>query len=174
MLQKASLQDFDKIYDLMKLSFPTNERRTYAEQKALLNTPQYSIAIVPGSDAQDLGAFLAFWTFDNLIFIEHFAVNPLSRNNGLGSAMLQEFIRQQTCMVCLEVELPENDLAKRRIRFYERNGFFLNEYPYVQPSLSDGRSPMPLLIMTSEQTVPEEGFKKIKCILYKYVYKLTD
>ncbi|MCI8448180.1 MAG: hypothetical protein HFH30_07230, partial [Eubacterium sp.] len=81
---------------------------------------------------------------------------------------------QQTHRICLEVELPENDLAKRRIRFYERNGFFLNQYPYVQPSISKGRSPIPLLIMTSGQPVSEKIFQEIKSTLYEYVYGVTE
>lgn len=174
MTQIQSMQDFDFVYQLMERSFPPNERRTYEEQKALLNNPRYNISIVPGLNAHSLNAFLAYWTLGDLIFIEHFAVNPLRRSTGLGSAMLQDLTRQQTCRICLEVELPENDLAKRRIRFYERNGFFLNQYPYVQPSLSKGRSPIPLLIMTSGQPVSEEMFQKIKSTLYEYVYGVSE
>lgn len=174
MTQIRSMQDFDSVYQLMEQSFPPNERRTYEEQKALLNNSRYNISIVPGSKKHSLNAFLAYWTLGDLIFIEHFAVNPLCRNTGLGSALLQDMIRQQTHRICLEVELPENDLAKRRIRFYERNGFFLNQYPYVQPSISKGRSPIPLLIMTSGQPVSEKIFQEIKSTLYEYVYGVTE
>ena len=37
MLQKLLEEDFDKVYRIMEESFPIDERRTYEEQKALLN-----------------------------------------------------------------------------------------------------------------------------------------
>ena len=43
MIEKLKIQDFDTIYDLMEMSFPSDEYRTYDEQKALLNNPGYSI-----------------------------------------------------------------------------------------------------------------------------------
>ena len=48
MTQIRSMQDFDFVYQLMEQSFPPNERRTYEEQKALLNNSRYNISIVPG------------------------------------------------------------------------------------------------------------------------------
>ena len=44
---------------------------------------------------------------------------------------LQELMTQQSKRICLEVELPETELAIRRIRFYERNGLYLNSYDYI-------------------------------------------
>ena len=37
--------------------------------------------------------------------------------------MLQELVKQYQKPICLEVELPEDELTRRRIGFYERNGF---------------------------------------------------
>lgn len=174
MIQKLKTQDFDNIYRLMEQSFPPDERRTYAEQKSLLSNPQYCIYILPDTASSGIKAFLAVWTFNDFVFIEHFAVNPLYRNSGFGSAMLKEAVQQMHHMVCLEVELPVQETAKRRIGFYERNGFFLNHYPYMQPPISDGRSPVPLLIMTSGSSISEERFLEIKNVLYKNVYHVSD
>ena len=63
-------------------------------------------------------------------------------------------------------------MKKRRIGFYERNGFFLNEYPYVQPPISQGRKPVPLMIMTSGAAISEKEFEEIRNTLYKEVYKI--
>ena len=92
--------------------------------------------------------FLAVWEFESFTYIEHFAVDPVLRNSGTGSAMLQELVRKYQKQICLEVELPEDELTRRRIGFYERNGFVFNEYPYIQPPISKGKSPVPLRIMT--------------------------
>jgi len=51
---------------------------------------------------------------------------------------------------CLEAELPETELAARRIGFYERHGFTVNaDYPYFQPALTPGGSPIPLHLLTT-------------------------
>ena len=76
--------------------------------------------------------------------------------------------------ICLEVELPETEKAKRRIAFYERNGFFLNNYEYEQPAYSADKKAVPLLIMTYNKPVSYERFKEIRKELYLHVYEKDD
>ncbi|MGN0696785.1 MAG: GNAT family N-acetyltransferase [Oscillospiraceae bacterium] len=171
MLQKLDINDFDRVYSLMEKSFPTDERRPYEKQKALLSDPLYSIYGVK-SDLGDITAFITVWKFDGSAYVEHFAVDPNCRGGGIGSAVLRELVSQLPCLVCLEVELPETDIAKRRIAFYERSGFVTNSFPYIQPPYSEGQSSLPLIIMTSGRTVSEEEFEEIRGLLYKNVYKV--
>lgn len=171
MLQKLDINDFDRVYSLMEKSFPTDERRPYAKQKALLDDPLYSIYGIK-SDSGDITAFITVWQFECFAYVEHFAVDPNCRGGGMGSAVLRELVSQLSCLVCLEVEFPGTDIAKRRIAFYERNGFVTNNYPYIQPPYSEEQSPLPLIIMTSGRTVSEEEFEEMKRILYKNVYKV--
>ena len=84
--------------------------------------------------------------------------------------MLSSLVAAQKRPYCLEVELPETDMARRRIGFYMRNGFFLNEYDYIQPPISKGRLPVPLRIMTSGGRITQADFEKIRTVLYKEVY----
>lgn len=170
MIQKLSRNDFDKVFKLMERSFPEDEYRTYEEQKALLDNAVYQIYIIPDSESDDIKAFIAVWEFESIAYIDHFVVNPVYRNGGIGSKMLSELANLLKKMICLEVELPDNELAARRINFYERNNFFLNEYPYMQPPISAGRESIPLLIMTSGKSVNSDEFDKIKTLLYTQVY----
>ena len=170
MLDKLRADDFDTIYDIMKMSFPKDEYRPYDEQKALLNNPDYSIYVLH-NEPKDIKAFIAVWEFDEFAFIEHFAVNPRYRNCGIGGYVLSEIVKWIGKNVCLEVEPPETEIAIRRIGFYERNGFFINEYPYVQPPISTGRKAVPLCIMTLGSKVDEDMFEQIKATLYTKVYK---
>ena len=170
MLQKLLERDFDKVYKIMEESFPIDERRTYEEQKALLNNKMYSIYVLTDSENDNIKAFIAIWQFNDLAFVEHFAVSSLYRNGGIGALILQEVKKLITCRICLEVELPKEEMAKRRIGFYERNGFFYNDYEYMQPPITKGRKEIPLRIMTSGEKVTKEQFKEIRDLLYKYVY----
>lgn len=164
MLQRINETDFPEIYRIMQASFSDDEYRPYDEQLALFEEPEYRIYYMPAG-------FLAVWEFESFIYIEHFAVDPALRNSGTGSAMLQELVKQYQKPICLEVELPEDELTRRRIGFYERNGFVFNEYPYIQPPISKGKSPVPLRIMTYGEAITRETFEAMKNVLYRSVYK---
>lgn len=166
MLQRINETNFPEIYRIMQASFSDDEYRPYDEQLALFEEPEYRIYYMSAG-------FLAVWEFESFIYIEHFAVDPALRNSGTGSAMLQELVKQYQKPICLEVELPEDELTRRRIGFYERNGFVFNEYPYIQPPISKGKSPVPLRIMTYGSAITQDTFEEMKRVLYQRVYKYT-
>lgn len=168
MLRLLGKNDFDKVYKIMEKSFPTDEYRPFKEQKALLGKDEYKIYTWE-NDGQ-IKAFIALWEFANLVYIEHFAVSPSYRNSGIGSDILSEVTSSRKKLVCLEVELPNEDISIRRVGFYERNGFYLNNYSYMQPAISKGRRPVPLRIMTFGKKVGRLIFNDIKYMLYTNVY----
>lgn len=174
MIRKLMREDFDSVFQMIEASFPKDEYRTYDEQKALLNNTAYEIYLFSDSDGNMIKAFIAVWKFDSFVFIEHFAVTPAYRNHGIGSVFLREVVRMSGKMVCLEVELPDNEMASRRIGFYTRNNFFLNNYPYTQPPISAGRNPVPLLIMTYGRTINEMEFTQMKKELFSQVYRQSE
>ena len=170
-LRNTSVDEFDAVYDIMENSFPDHEYRSYCGQKMLFSKPEYDIYVVDGDDST-LRAFVSVWDFDNFAYIEHLAVNPACRNAGIGASILAAVKEKAGKRICLEVELPENDIARRRIGFYTRNGFSLNEYHYIQPPMSAGKNPVPLLIMTTDGAVDEKEFEYIKDKLYEKVYNV--
>lgn len=170
MLELLTINNFDKVYSIMEDSFPLDEYRPYDEQKKLLCKKVYKIYIMK-TNIGEIAAFIAVWEFDEFLFVEHFAVEKSLRNKGLGSLVINEIIQMTNTMICLEVEPPETAITKRRIGFYKRNGLYLNTYPYLQPPISKGKNPVPLMIMTSKE-VDEETFKFIKDKLYKNVYNI--
>lgn len=172
MLELLDLKDFDEVYSLMEQSFPEMEFRPREEQRELFSDPAYRIYV--RREEKETAGFLAIWDFQDVLYIEHFAVAGRLRGGGIGASMLCELRALFDKPICLEVEPPENDMARRRICFYERNGFFLNPYPYIQPPISKGRASIPLLIMTSGGKISEDGFKQIKHLLYSRVYKYAD
>lgn len=171
MLTPVKEQQFDPVSRLMEISFPPDERRPYKEQKELLKQPQYTVYTVQeDTHAPDIKAFLAVWQFASFAFLEHFAVNPDCRCSGVGSAALKELIGLLPVPLCLEAEPPSDALSSRRIGFYQRNGFYVNEYYYVQPPISNGKNPLPLLLLTYGAPVTTEEFRMIRNTLYQTVY----
>lgn len=166
-LRKMNPNEFATVWEILKDSFPSDEYRDYKEQKALLKNDKYTVYVL--SD-EEIKAFITVWKFDDFAFIEHFAVREKYRNLGIGTLILQQLCEKTSKQLCLEVELPENEKAKRRIGFYERNGFRLNNYHYEQPAYSAEKNPVPLLIMTYGSTIDENRFKEMKKIIFKEVY----
>lgn len=169
-LEILDKKDFDKAYAIMEESFPSDERRAYEEQKALLDNEYYRVYGLKYHNG--IVAFITLWQFDDFAYIEHFAVAPEYRNGGIGSVVIKEILSEINCTVCLEVELPNTEQAKRRIEFYKRNGFYINDYPYTQPPYSADKKPIDLIIMTSERQITEDEFNTIKRTLFKNVYNV--
>lgn len=172
MIEKFSINDFEKIYKIMENSFPLTEFRPRNEQLALFDDANYSVHGI--RENGEIISIAAVWNFESIMFIEHLATSPQKRNQGLGKKLLNELINSTNKTVCLEVEPPEDELTCRRVAFYERCGMYFNSYPYIQPSITKGQKPIPLFIMTSKSQIDEQTFNKIKSILYKNVYKTNQ
>jgi len=166
-------REFDKIFALMKASFPESERRTYAGQKELLNDPHYRLITETDSNNQ-LISFMAAWEFPLFRFVEHIAVDPDTRGSGIGGKLMTAYIGESLKPILLEVEYPDTNLAQRRISFYERLGFRLNPFEYVQPPLQKGQTYLPLKIMSYPRILTEEEFVLYQKILYADVYKVIE
>ena len=173
MLEKISnIKYFDIIFKIMEDNFISDEYRNYDEQKELLNNPFYKLYMAKEQD--EITAFVAIWEFDEFIFFEHLAVRKDKQNQGIGTKILNQLVKETSKNIVLEVELPKDELKQRRIEFYKRNGFILNKYNYVQPPMSKGKNFVPLLIMSTKKIENKDEFEIIKNILYKNVYKFTN
>lgn len=168
-LSRLNASDFNSVYGLMQSSFPKDEIRSKEKQARLLDEEAYGLWGV--KDGENLCGFFALWDFCDFIYIEHFAVAEHMRCSGFGGKMLDELIKKANKQIILEAELPENELASRRICFYTRHGFSQNVYPYIQPPMDEGLSPVPLCIMSSSGKIDKARFEKIKSTLYINVYK---
>ena len=105
MIEKLTEADFDQMFSLMERSFPEDERRDYNGQRELLAEPAYNLYAKRSPEDAALQAFLALWELGDMVYIEHFAVDPDCRNGGLGGKILQKVIEDTDMRICLEVEL---------------------------------------------------------------------
>lgn len=146
------MKDYPEFLKLYNASFPTDERREYKDAEHLANFIKmkggkfHALAV---KDGEDFLGFISYWTFEGYVYIEHFAVVPENRGRNIGHKLLNHVIREVSPNVLLEVELPTTDEAKRRIKFYERNGFRTREeIKYIQPAYSSNQKPVEMLLMT--------------------------
>ena len=68
------------------------------------------------------------------------------------------------------VEMPEEEMAIRRINFYKRQGFTLWEKPYMQPPYKSGDDYLPMLLMAYGDLECDKDFEQVKKCIYREVY----
>lgn len=148
-LKEENYPDFLRLY---ADAFPPEERRPYADASEFGEFvrgkhPKFNV-LAAMEDGKFVG-FLSYWNFDDYTYIEHFAVSPELRGRNIGGAMMEHVFKAVNDNVLIEVELPETEIARRRIGFYERLGFRQHSgIRYVQPPYSEGLSSLPLMLMT--------------------------
>lgn len=164
------VEDFESLYKVMEKSFPSIERRDFNGQKELFYNDFYNV--IGYKDSNDkVCAFLAFWNFNEFNFIEHFAVDDNLRGKGIGTELFNYYLQNTDKPTVLEVELPEDEISKRRIKYYERMGMKMNHYDYRQPPLQKEKPLLPLKIMSYRSELMSDEFTNIRNHLYKHVYK---
>lgn len=173
MLERISMDTFDEIYPILEEAFPVEELREKERQKALLDKPQYRLFGMKNEYGVLQGA-IAMWDFEDFIYIEHFAIKPSFRNGGFGGKKLREIIAWAGRPVVLEVELPTDEMTKRRVGFYERHGFLFNEYPYLQPPMRVGQEMLPLRLMTMPEKISQDVYEKYKRTIHRIVYSFEE
>ena len=104
------------------------------------------------ANSPKLLGLLTTWHFEEFIYIEHFAIDPSLRSQGYGSEALKAFIHEHGKPIVLEAEPPTDALSIRRIKFYERIGLTLYDFPYMQPAYTEDSHPVELRLMGTIDT----------------------
>lgn len=165
----ASHKFWDTSLQLYLEAFPFNERREPEELRYIQGTKGYKLEIFK-SDEEFIG-FIETWDFENFIFLEHLAIVPQKRNQGIGYAVLQQLIGNYPDKpILLEAEYPSDDLSGRRIQFYNRCGFTTLSIDYTQPPYYPGKSSVPMMLL-SDKTVSIKDAAGYIRIISRNVYK---
>ena len=150
-----------------------SQKPTANSQRPIANS-QRPIANSQGLKANSpkLLGLLTTWHFEEFIYIEHFAIDPTLRSQGYGSEALKAFIHEHGKPIVLEAEPPTDAFSIRRIRFYERIGLTLYDFPYMQPAYTEDSHPVELRLMGTldTETTP---LPLVSQILHREVYGWT-
>lgn len=166
----CSLEDERFAKQLYEGAFPSDERRDFALLKTLTTERNFTFFILKDETQSNIG-ILSLWHFETFDYIEHFAISPALRGGGFGASVLEKLTRETSNPIVLEVELPTTDLARRRIAFYERCGFRLLPFDYVQPPYDLTKSSLPMHVMASSDAFSnEETFRSMVRHLHSAVY----
>ncbi len=155
-------------------SFPAQERRNFASVRRLLEMKHVPFKIIAATENGNLVGFLSYWDFVEFRYVEHFAVDAKLRGRGCGSELLSHFIDAGGKIpIILEVESPDNDMARRRVDFYMRHCFIIwKRVCYMQPPYEVGYEPLELKLMTlhvNDQSKVEEMGRIVQHEVYKSI-----
>lgn len=164
---------FSRVFEILEYSFPKSERRDQNEHFAEFNRHTFRSMVL---DNGTVLGFMNFWELHGFIYLEHFAVAKELRGQGLGAYLMDELKKISGARpLILEAEPPEqSDIAARRVRFYERLGFVLNGYKYLQPPYSGSEQPLPLSIMSFPNALSRTEFLQIRNELYRGAYEVPE
>lgn len=174
-IKKITTKDktnYSFVENLMHTAFPEQERRDTPQQREYSdNNPLFSNNVIL-EEGKPIG-MISFWNMGDFYYIEHFAIDPTLRNGGYGKRVLESIKELLHNPIVLEVEEPTDEISTRRIGFYKRLGFILNEKTYVQPPYRKGDTELPMFLMTYGPIDMENEFERIKNTIYKEVYGKT-
>lgn len=159
--------EIEELEGLYVASFPPEERRAWSDIVEFARCGTISLYGI--RHCGHIAGMVTVWHLDGVDYVEHFAVDPAERGNGLGGRVIEDIVvRAGDRPVVLEVERPgSNDMAARRIGFYSRHGFrAIEDFDYVQPPYGEGLPWVPLMLMSSGDVDPEAVARELYVTVY--------
>lgn len=158
---------WNRLMTLYKESFPPEERRDMHQlEQMLAAVPEMFFNAVEEDGL--LCGLASYWDLGDFYYMEHLAVFPEMRNRKIGQQILAYWQQHLHKPQLLEVEPAVEEMACRRIGFYERNGYAVLYKDYVQPSYTADEDACPLWIMGTDACPEIETYiERIKETVYR-------
>lgn len=135
----------DEWWQLYEAAFPVTERRSAYQHAAALENPAFHCLHL--SDSTGFVGIMAYWMWQDTIYLEHLAITPERRGQGLGHHVLASL----EGTVVVEIEPATDSVSVRRLAFYESCGFYCLSYPHVQLAYQDGQPDIALWLLSRPQ-----------------------
>lgn len=168
-----------QLWAMYQDSFPYEERRKPSEIVARLDEEQSDCPVELHliideeslDEEQTLIAFALTYRLPSAIYIEYLCTAPHLRNGGIGTSLVKSLVRHYSNKpLILEAE-PKgySDLAERRLSFYQRHGFKIHDYPYLQPAYHDDTEPVALLLLSRGNVA---NISTLAQEIHRYAYRI--
>ena len=170
---KENLENIDFYREVYNEAFPPEERWSFdriLENKDNHNYKLYAIL----DDTAPIGITM-LWHLKDFNFGEYLAIDKKLRGKKYGSEVLTKILDMlKDKLIVIEVEPYDlNDIAKKRIEWYQRFGLILAQYDYDMHCIDKDKniSTIKMKIMTNEIIKNKEDHDNITKTLYNEVYK---
>lgn len=165
-INKNNQHLFSDAFSLYESAFPKEERRDPDEQKRVMTKDAYHFDLIMNG-SEFIGVML-YWETDEFIFLEHFTTIPEIRGKGFGAQAL-DLLKQKGKTVILEIEDPVDEISKRRLAFYERNGFVLTPHYHIQAKYHLGDDDLMLKILSYNHSISKQEYLKFQDYMTKEI-----
>ena len=169
----TSHEHYPFVETLMQTAFPIQERRNTDLQREYTDNKPHFHTLIIQDDNHPIG-LLTIWDLESFHYIEHFAIHEKFRNKGYGQKVIKLITNEIKEMIVLEAEEPSDDITYRRIKFYQRQGFTLQNVPYQQPPYRSEDKWFPMKLMSIHERDFLSQYETIKSKIYKEAYNLCD
>lgn len=165
----------DKYFnDAMKIyqtSFPIFEQRTMKNQIEVLENKEYYSTIICENNI--LIGLLFYWKYGKYTYIEHLAISPSLRGQNYGSKILKIFCEDNKNII-LEIDNPIDEISIKRLKFYSKIGFKLQNFQHIHPPYRKGYEGHNLKIMSFNRDLSKEEYDAFNVFLKTKVMKYSE
>ncbi len=155
---------------LLETAFPPDERPVLDDAR-LARPGFHLLAVLSGGR---FAGFHSHWDLGDFVFCEHVAIIDGMRGCGLGAIVDGTVARRlRGRRLVGEVELPDTEIARRRIALWERCGWNVNRRPYLQPAYAPGKSPVPMLLISRPGPLDAREFVRASDRIHRDVYRVA-
>ncbi len=147
-LLSAEDPHFAECWVLYEAAFPAEERRTLMCQRVAM--AEQGAGMFHCLRLEQGGMFVGiafYWQSEDFIYVEHLAVCPQRRGQGIGHLALEYLCRQGLPLI-LEIEPVVDAATERRWRFYRSAGFHMLPCAHLQPCYRRGDAPLALTLLS--------------------------
>ena len=169
----TSHEHYPFVEELMQTAFPQQERRNADLQREYTDNKLHFHTFVILNGNLPIG-LLTMWKLESFHYIEHFAIHENYRNKGYGQKVMEFIINEIKGMIVLEAEEPSDDITYRRIRFYLRLGFVMQDVPYQQPPYRSEDQWFPMKLMTLRGNNFSLEYERVRGNIYKEAYNIIE
>ncbi|ELC8442467.1 GNAT family N-acetyltransferase [Clostridium perfringens] len=162
---------FNKAMEIYKVSFPIFEQRTMEDQIKALEDEDYHFNVI--YDGDKMVGILLYWDMNGYKYIEHFAIDSSLRGKNYGSRVLKEFCKNNKNVI-LEIDPPIDEISIKRLNFYSKLGFKLQDFNHIHPSYRKECKSHSLKIMTFNENISKEDYDNFNNLLKKNVMKYSE
>ena len=130
-MQNPGNAEFRRLMELYQSAFPLEERRDIDQLEMLVKSEPRMFFNKVEVDGELAGLFV-YWNLGDFYYMEHLAVFEEMRNRKIGQGVLAWIAEHLDGLRILEAEPRGTEITDRRIAFYERNGYSVQDKDYYQ------------------------------------------
>mgnify|MGYP001028533630 CR=1 FL=1 len=160
---------YKSFLEIYTISFPVYEQRNPKQQKEAFSDSRYHL--IAKIEEEKFISFIAYWEFENYIYIEHLAVNPELRGQNKGSELLKDFADIMSKTIILEIDPLTDEISRKRLVFYEKLGYKTNPYKHFHPPYDKSYTPHQLVVLSLNRQVDQKEYEQFHSDLSHIVMK---